>query len=180
MSSELYDAVRSMQRLARVLKVDDGKPQQLVDVHGAFGDKPRKVWRAQDFGISSVPPAGSEGLLQAIAGNSDRLLYRDGGHQDYRPKGLPSGGTALYDADGKLLKFVKDETTFDAGNKPVTIFNATKVKVEGNEAVSIGVGGRWVVVKDGKVYLGVDGPDATVDTAVVTTAGPSTVVFAKV
>lgn len=180
MSPDIYDALRSMQRLARVLKVDDSGPQQLVNLHGAYGDKPRKVWRVQDYGYSSVPPAGSEGLMQAIAGNSDRLLYRDGGHQDHRPKGLPVGATALYDADGKLLKIVKDETTFDAGNKPFTIFNATKVKIEGTEDVAIGVGGVWVTVKNGKVYLGVGSADETVDTAVVTTAGPSTIVFAKV
>ena len=180
MSSDLYDAIRSMQRLARVLKVDDSGAQQLLNLHGAFGDKPRKVWRAQDYGYSSVPPAGSEGLLHALAGHSDRLVYRDGGHQDYRPKDLPVGGTALYDADGKLLKIVKDETTYDAGNKPLTLRNASKVKIEGNEDVAVGVGGTWIVIKGGKVYLGVGSPDATVDTAVVTTAGPSTIVFAKV
>lgn len=180
MSADLADALRSMQRLARVVKVNDSGPQQIVDVHGAFGDKPRKIWRVQDFGYSSNPPAGSEGLLQALAGNSDRLIYRDGGHQEHRPKNLPAGGTALYDADGKLLKIVKEETTFDAGNKPLTLFNATKVKIEASETVAIGVGGTWITIKGGKVYLGVGGPDETVTTAVVTTGGPSTIVFAKV
>ena len=180
MSYELFDAVRSMQRIARVLKVNDSGGQQLVNLHGAYGDKPRKVWRPQDYGYSSNPPAGSEGIIHAIAGRSDRLIFRDGGHQSYRPKNLPVGGTALYDADGKLLKIVKDETTYDAGNKPLTLRNASKVKIEGNEDVAIGIGGTWVTIKGGKVYLGVGSLDETVSTAVVTTAGPSTIVFAKV
>jgi phage gp45-like len=33
-------------------------------------------------------------------------------HKDHRPKNLPVGGTALYDATGKILKIVKDEINY--------------------------------------------------------------------
>jgi len=158
MSSDLYDAIRSMQRLARVLKVDDSGAQQLVNLHGAYGDKPRNVWRTQDYGFSSNPPAGSEGILHALAGNSDRLIFRDGGHQDHRPKAAPSGTTVIYDDKGNIV-FVKGANGIEirarAGKVTVTPAPGDFVYLGGN-----GVGGGY-----GQV---------------VTTLGPSPNVFAKV
>lgn len=174
------DAIRSMLRRSRYLKVDDSGDQQLVDLMNLAGDKPKKVLRLQEHGFSSNPPINSEGLIAALGGRSDRPMLLGGVHKDHRPKNLPVGGTALYDADGKLWKMVKDETTFDAGGKPVTISNATKIKIEGTSDVSFGVGSCWVNIAGGKVHLGVTSADATATTAVVTTAGPSSIVFAKV
>lgn len=178
--AEHDDALRSMIRRARNLKVDDSGDQQLVDLMGLAGDKPRKVVHFLPHGFSANPPTNSDGLLLALGGRSDRLAYLDGGHKDHRPKSLPAGGTALYDADGKVLKIVKDGTDFDAGGKPVTIRNATKIKIEGSSDVAFGVGTCWVHISGGKVYLGVADADATTNNAVVTVAGPSTKVFAVV
>lgn len=174
------DAIRSMIRRARLLSVNDSGSQQLVDLMGVVGDKPKKVFRPQPHGFTSTPPVNSEGLILALGGRSNRPVYLDGGHKDHRPRDIAQGGCALYDANGKVLKFVKDETDFDAGGKPVTIRNATKVKIEGTEAVAVGVGARWIVVKNGKVFLGMNSADDTDGAAVVTVDGPSSKVFAKV
>lgn len=174
------DAIRSMLRRSRLLKVDDSGEQQLVDLMNLAGDMPKKVYRPQDHGFSSNPPVNSEGWVAAMAGRSDKIVYIDGGHKDHRPRNLPIGGTALYDADGKILKIIKDGTTYDAGGKPLTISNATVIKIEGTQSVSFGVGGTWVHIDGGKVYLGVGSADATTDNPVVTVAGPSTKVFAVV
>jgi len=174
------DAIRSMIRRARLLKVDDSGTQQLVDLMGLAGDMPKKVFRPQDHGFSSNPPIDSEGVLVAMGGRSDRPLYFDGGHKDHRPKSLPPGGVALYDANGKIIKFVKEETVFDAGGKPFTVKNATKIKIEGTKEVAVGIAGCWVRFVGGKLHLGVESADATATPAVMTDAGPSTIVFAKV
>lgn len=172
------DAIRSMIRRGRNLKVDDSGDQQVVDLMGLFGDKPKKVLHVLPHGYSANPPKNSDGLLLALGGRSDRLAYLDGGHKDHRPKNLPIGGTALYDADGKVLKIVKDGIDLDAGGKPVTIRNATTIKIEGTADVAFGIGGCWVRISGGKVYLGVAAADATTSNAVVTVAGPSSKVFA--
>lgn len=167
------DAIRSMLRRSRYLKVDDTGEQQLVDLMNLVGDKPKKVLRLQEHGLSSNPPLNSEGIIAALGGRSDRLMLLGGVHKDHRPKNLPIGGTALYDADGKIWKMVKDETTFDAGGKPVTISNATKVKIEGTSDVSFGVGGCWVHITGGVVHLGVGSADGTATARVLTEDGPS-------
>jgi phage gp45-like len=174
------DAIRSMLRRARLLKVDDTGTQQLVDLMNLAGDQPKKVFRPQDHGLSSNPPVNSEGWVLALGGRSDRLLYVDGGHKDHRPKNLPTGGTALYDADGKLWKMVKDATTYDAGNKPLTISNATVITIQGSSSVAVGLGGIWVRIAGGKVHLGVSTATEDAIPAVMTDAGASTKVFAKV
>lgn len=173
------DAIRSLIRRGVLRKVDDTGTQQLVDLALLAGDEPKKVFRPQQHGLTSNPPIGSEGFVVAMGGRSDRLLYIDGAHKDKRPKNLPAGGVALYDADGKLLKIVKDGTDWDAGGKPLTIRNATKVKIEGTTDVSFGVGSIWVHIVGGKVHLGVADPDGLSTNAVVTVAGPSTKVFAE-
>jgi phage gp45-like len=156
-------------RRATVLKTDDtGTQQMLKQLRGLRGELPEDVYRPQQHGLSSHAPAGSEGLFLALGARSDRLLGLGFEHKDKRPRNLPEGGVALYDADGKLLKLVKDEVSLDAGGKPVRIVNASKITLD--------VSGTLVVIKPGRIDLGED----NAANAVVTTGGPSSVVFAKV
>lgn len=175
------DALRSMLRRAQLLKADDSGSQQLVDLSIFYADSPKKVFRPQAHGISSNPPVKSEGYVVALGGRSDRLLYVDGGHKDHRPTGLQPGETCLYDAFGKKIKILKDEFTVDAGGKPVKIFNASTVTIEGATDVAIGVeGGRYVRMRPGRVDLAILSPTENAPAKVLTEAGPSQVVFARV
>jgi len=156
---EHNDAIRSMIRRARNLRVDDSGSQQLVDLMGLVGDLPKRVHRIQPFGVSSNPPADSDGVLLALGGRSDRLVYLDGGHKNFRPKSSPAGTSVLYDDKGNVI-FVK-------GINGIAI-DATKGKV-------------YVKPEDGKnVYLGGTGDDGHIYAAVLTTGGPSTNVFARI
>lgn len=175
------DAIRSMIRRAQNLKIDDSGDQQLVDLVGMYRDRPRKVVHYLPHGFSANPPPGSDGVLFAHGGRSDRPGYLDGGHKDHRPRNLPSGGTALYDANGKILKIVKDETTFDAGNKPVRITNASTVLIEGATDVAIGTkDGRYVRMRPGRVDLAILSPTENAPYRVGTEGGYSDVVFARI
>lgn len=174
------DAIRSMVRRSRLLKVDDSGAQQLVDLMNLAGDKPRKVFRPQPFGITSHPPVNSEGLVLAAGGRSDRLLYLDGGHWDHRPKSLGEGCSALYDAYGKIIKLVKDRVEVDAGGKDVVIRNASKVTVEATTDVAVGIAGkRYVRIREHRVDLAVKEPGDEAPYKVSTEAGLSGVVFAR-
>jgi phage baseplate assembly protein V len=172
---EAPEGIIGQLRRATVTEVDDSGTQQILrKMRGLASERPEDVYRPQAHGFSSHPPTGSEGLFLSLGGRSDRLVGLGFEHKDKRPKNLPEGGVALYDADGKILKIIKDETTFDAGGKPVRIFNATTVSVEGASKIMLKVGGRVVVVQASRIDLGAD----PAPYKVVTEAGPSSVVYA--
>lgn len=99
-------------RRAMLVKVDDKGSQQLVDLKGVNNEEPQKIWRPQPFGISSNPPKDSDGLLHQLGSRSDRSVYQDGGHEKYRPKRTPVGGTVLYDDQGNIIRIFKDHGDF--------------------------------------------------------------------
>lgn len=181
MSGEISDAVLGHLRRARVVKVDDGGTQQLLDLRGLAADRPERVVRVLPHGFSSNPPANAEGLLLALGGRSDRLFFVGGEHQDKRPKSLPAGACALYDASGKIIKFLPDETDWDAGGKNVTIRNAAKVTIVGATEVALSANDqRFVRVRPGRIDLGVTAAGQDAPHRVSTEAGPSGVVFARI
>lgn len=98
------DGIRVTTRRARIVKVDDKKSQQKVDLKGLKKEKPEKVWRPQDYGFTSNPPKDSDGVMIQMGSRSDRTLYLDAGHEKYRPKRTPEGGTALFDHKGNIIR----------------------------------------------------------------------------
>lgn len=102
------DGIRVTTRRARIVKVDDEKSQQRVDIKGLKKEKPEKVWRPQDFGFSSNPPEDCDGVMIQMGSRSDRTLYMDGGHEKYRPKKTPQGGTVLFNHSGDIIRVFKD------------------------------------------------------------------------
>jgi hypothetical protein len=101
---EVNDATRPTTRRAIIKKVDDSKSQQRVDIEGLKGEKPKKIWRPQDYGFSSHPPKDSDGIIEQMGSRSDRTLYRDAGHEKYRPKRTPEGGAVLFDHKGDIIR----------------------------------------------------------------------------
>jgi phage gp45-like len=98
------DGLRSSTRRARVVKVDDSKSQQRIDIRGLKNEKPKKLWRTQDFGFSSNPPKDSDGIIDQMGSRSDRTFYRDAGHEKYRPKNTPEGGAVLFNHTGDIIR----------------------------------------------------------------------------
>lgn len=233
MQFEHEDGIRSSTRRARIVEVDDSRSQQRLKIKGLKNEEAKKIWRTQDFGFSSVPPADSDGIFEQLGSRSDRSTYRDAGHEKYRPKNTPEGGTVLFNHSGDIIRVFKDNLDavhskkinirighgYDAGNsgndgdaataiddkqsddtKTISIVAEDGVGItltyEGSTIVirddghiiakaatqfSGGVdGGRWVVVRSGRIDLGVTDPDGTATPQVVTTSGPSTKVFCVV
>src|SRR5579885_722847 len=145
------DSLIATLRRSTLLETDDsGSQQMLKRMRGLASEQFSDVYRAQPHGFSSHAPSGSEGLYLALGGRSDRLIGLGFEHKDKRPKNLPEGGTAIYDADGKLLKIVKDNTDWDCGGKPITIHNSSDVV--------IGTGKRFIRVRDNRVDLAIKSP----------------------
>lgn len=109
MQYEHDDALRSATRRARVVKVDDSKSQQRIDISGLKNEAPKKIWRPQDFGFSSNPPKDSDGIIDQMGSRSDRTVYRDAGHEKYRPKNTPEGGAVLFNHTGDIIRVFKDK-----------------------------------------------------------------------
>jgi len=230
---EHEDGIRSTTRRARVVKVDDSKSQQRVDLRGLTNEKPKKIWRTMDFGFTSVPPKDSDGIMGQMGSRSDRTTYRDGGHEKYRPKNTPAGCMAIFNQYGDIIRVFKDNADVvhqkkvnirighgyaagesgDSGDASTDIDDTSdqdtktiSIVLEDGEAITLtyegstvtirddghivaqaanqfsgGVdGGRWVVVRSGRVDLGVTSPDGMATPQVEPTAGPSSIVFAEI
>jgi len=75
--------------IGSVVAVDDGTgAHQRVDVSGLAGERFTKVIRSQPLGFSSVPPAGSRGLLLLGGANREVAALVGAEHGDHRPTGM--------------------------------------------------------------------------------------------
>lgn len=155
------DAIRTLLRRARMLKIDDSGTQQKVDLGILASERPKDVVRLQPHGFTSNPPNEAEGLTLAMGGRSDRLLFLGGEHKENRPKGRPQGTATLYDDKGNEI--------FMRGAKGINM------KAKKDHVVI------WPEEDDKKVYLGGD-PDNPAHrfALVVTTSGPSKNVWARI
>lgn len=169
-------------RRGTVVETDDSGTQQILKrMRGLASEAPEDVYRPQAHGFSSHAPSGSEGLFAALGGRSDRLVALGYEHKDKRPRNLPEGGVAIYDADGKVLKIVKDGTDWNNGKRPFKSHDATTHVILASDYVAIGVdGGRYVVARQDRIDIAVKSPDERAVPQVVTTAGPSGFAFCRV
>jgi phage gp45-like len=132
---------------------DDTGEVQKVSGQGYPGESPSNILRAAHFGRSYHAPKGSHGPAISPLGHADKMVLLGLEHPAYRKKNLPEGAQVLYDAAGNLI-------FFNLANG-LTISTAS---------------GDLVMTTAGKIYLG----GAEGASPVMTEAGPSSVVFAKV
>ncbi|VTZ27570.1 conserved hypothetical protein [Methylocella tundrae] len=151
MTDEHDTAIKGSLRRVSVVSIDDAGTQQRATLNGLSGEQFKNVVRSQHFGLSTVPPAGGEGVILMQGGRSDRAHVLGLEHPQYRPKNTEQGGTVLYDANGQAISLIKKNLRI-VGTDTITL-TAPKI------------------VLDGMVYLG--GADAslpasmkgTIDTA---------------
>ena len=162
------DAIATMMRRARIVKVDDSGSQQIVTYRALAGEE-GKAYRQQGHGASSNPPIGSEGWILALGGRSDRPLFLDGEHEKHRPRNTPAGGKVIYDHKGNVSKYLGDGGIWhDAGSRPHKMTGGT---LEHKASGKASFGGNVT-------YIGGNGTDGTY-AAVMTASGPSSSVFCK-
>lgn len=161
--SGLYPESSSITR-GTIVSVDDSGDWQKTKVRGFKGEEFSEVLRAQSHGVSSNPPEGSVGNFMRL-GSSDRL-FALGFETKGRPKDLPPGVVALYNADGNVMKLLPAKTDWDHGGKNHHARGIAKQKVEASD---------WVQFDSGAVYFG-----KPPYFPVMTTAGPSQHVFAGI
>lgn len=117
---------------ARLMAFDDSGDYQTADFRGYAGETFTKVHRVQAHGFSSHPPADAVGVMLRL-GESDRALAL-GFETAGRPKALASGGTAIYDQHGNVLKMINSSVELSAPDVPMTI-KAKTLTIEGDFGV---------------------------------------------
>lgn len=162
MTSEFWSA-SSVSR-GRIVSVDDSGENQTVVVAGFRGERFSGVLRGQPHGYSSNPPVDAVGNFLRL-GSSDRLVAL-GYETPGRPRDLPTGSPALYNADGTIWKLLPGKADLDHGGKNSHLRNIERQKIEASE---------WHQVDAKAVYLG-----RPPYYPVMTSAGPSLHVFAGI
>jgi hypothetical protein len=161
--SGLYPESSTITR-GKIVEVDDSGPWQKIKVRGFAGEEFSDVLRAQSHGESSNPPVGAVGNFLRL-GSSDRLVAL-GFETENRPRDLPTGAKALYNADGTIWKLLPAKADLDHGGKNNHERGIAKKKVEASD---------WIQLDGNAVYLG-----KPPYFPVMTSAGPSNHVFAGI
>lgn len=112
------------------------KGQLLVDGRGVASEKFEKMLFVQAHGAASVPPKGSIGIGMSMPGLRSQMLMLGIEHHEKRPD-LPAGASALYDADGNIIKLYADGVLMDFQERTITMIGGTwnlkgDLNVDGN------------------------------------------------
>jgi len=128
--------------------ISDGGGMQTMQADMLEGEAIDELERFQSFGISSVPPAGSDVLAVFIGGNRDQGVVLAINDRGSRPTGLQAGETMIYNAAevtillnaaGELVIKPKTKVIIEAPQtveitapEGVVIKTDTRLRVEGD------------------------------------------------
>lgn len=142
------DQIRNMLTRVRMDSIDDSGGQQRTVLSGMAGQKmgfvDDGVVRVQNFGFTSVPPVGSEGIAMSLGGNPDQALVIGLEDVTSRVSGLPGGTSAIYNQYGDVIKLLQKEV--EMTTETFTI-KATTVVIESGDVNLGGLGGKPVAVE---------------------------------
>lgn len=101
---------------------DDSTAVQLIKVEGLEGEVLDQIERPQNYGLTSVPPAGSQAVLLFMGGNRDHgiaiLVASDGD----RKKDMAEGEVALWSKFGNYILLKTDKgIEVEAGGESVAV-----------------------------------------------------------
>ena len=123
-------------------RIKEERGQQFLSGRGLYNDGYTEVRRIEPHGFYSSPPAKSQGLLIAPNGDMDEAYLIGVDHPGKRPSGLPPGSSALYDANGNIIKLVGDGLVVDMQANAITVtsgawtITAPTLTINGNVQVN--------------------------------------------
>jgi len=103
------------------------------EIKGRYGEQGPDTLSPQQFGFASRPPAGSVGLRHTQGGQHSTPFVSAMEHPAHRPK-LDGGASALYDANGNIIKLFADGVAMDFQTRTVTM-TAGEWNLKGNFTV---------------------------------------------
>lgn len=142
------NALKPLQRRLRLLigravisVVNDALKTQNVQISAQAGEIIDEVERFQNYGVSSVPPAGSEAIIVSVGGKRQSLVAVVVDDKNSRLNGLKSGDSALYHADGHHLLLTENGEailickSFKVQAENEIVFDAPQTRVTGDLAI---------------------------------------------
>lgn len=149
-----FQKMRLMIGRGLVNLIDDAKGLQEIQADILDSETREGIERAQNFGMTSHPPAGSEAFMVAIAGSRDHLVAVAVDNASIRPKNLKQGEVKIYSAHDsffyldnegnarlKCKKFIVDASEKTEITTPEATFSA-KATVSGLFSFQNGMAGN--------------------------------------
>ncbi|MFD3249469.1 phage baseplate assembly protein V [Rahnella aquatilis] len=88
-------------------RVNSAGPVQTVQVNGVAGEQLQDAELYQNFGFTSVPPAGSKAIILPLGGQTSHSIIIATEHTAYRIKALKSGEVSIYSDEGAHITIKK-------------------------------------------------------------------------
>ncbi|WP_339097195.1 phage baseplate assembly protein V [Pectobacterium brasiliense] len=109
--------LRLMVDRAVVRIVTDSLGRQNLQVQSLADETNDNVERFQNYGLSSVPPVGSEAVVVAIGGRRSGLVAIAVEDKKSRPRGLDPGDVCVYHSEGHTITLKQDGVIEVRGKK---------------------------------------------------------------
>ncbi|MGP1305240.1 phage baseplate assembly protein V [Serratia sp. CY30114] len=100
--------LRLMVDRAVVRIVTDSLGRQNLQVQSLADETNDNVERFQNYGLTTVPPVGSEAIVIAVGGRRSGLVAIAVEDKKSRPKGLDPGDVCVYHSEGHTITLKKD------------------------------------------------------------------------
>lgn len=110
--------------------ITDGGAVQTVQAQLLADELQDDVERIQQYGYTSVPLPGAEGVVVFVGGNRDHGIVIATEDRRYRLKGLKGGEVALYDDLGHAVHLARTGIVVKGAGHPITITDTPKVRME--------------------------------------------------
>lgn len=145
MLAPLQRRVSCMIVRVRVARVNSAAKQQRLQVTMLDGDAKDDLEHFEQYGLTSSPPAGAEGVGLFFGGDQSHGATICVGDKRYRLTGLKGGEVALYDDLGQVVHLTRDGIKISS---PLDIeMSGRHVRIHGNESLTLecnGHGERWL------------------------------------
>ena len=127
--SDTHQRVMNMIARGRVSGVDDSNGMQFVQVSLLRDEAKADVERFQQYGFSSVPPAGSEAVCLFVGGGRDHGIIMSIDNRKSRIRGQASGEVGMYSDEGDYI-VLKRGNTIEVGTDRLVVHADVEVEVE--------------------------------------------------
>ena len=129
LTEDWRNKVKLMVGRAILSAINDGGGAQTVQVQLLDGEGIDDVERIQEYGFSSCPPAGSEGVFLSVGGNRDHGLIIATENRQFRVNGKKSGEMVIYDDLGQKVYLTRGGIVIEGAGLPVTIKDTPLVTI---------------------------------------------------
>ncbi|WP_428492168.1 phage baseplate assembly protein V [Rhodopila sp.] len=132
MIERLWQRIQNFVAPAKLMIADDSGPVMRAQIKISYLETRDGVPVVQEFGFSSVPPAGSDVIAVYVSGDRSNGAVVATGHQATRPTGKQPGESVLYNAFGMTIYLTQDGIVINGGGKPITFTNCPTILQNGD------------------------------------------------